>query len=174
MERLNCSLFKLAPFLAITLFTSVSLASTEHRVNHPVQHSSPSTAQFDISVGLSPYSGVVGLEYQIDHYAVGFGMLGSLNLKRYTNPNTHGSFIGVGVGRYKFNVDFLKGNDYYDEYTSAFMVFGGGYRWLWESGVNLEASLSVISANEKYHKGYYEGSNNVTLLYPGISLGYAF
>ena len=141
--------------LAATLVNSAGMAHAE--APRPAAGNSAVNAQ----LGTSPFLGVLSLEYQKGHYGVGIGLPGQLAVTYYQHPDKNSVFYSAGLTYYNVhNVDEYEDNFAYTDRKVRSFGVGGGYRWQWPSGWNVNASASVAYAentyiNDDYWGGYY-------------------
>ena len=160
-------------FIALTLiFTSTSLLASEHEGSTAKYRDSIS---FDARFGFSPYLGIIGLEIQKEHYALGLGLPGNLGFTYYDKPQSDSIFYSVGIGQFSDDeYNDTKDGVYYTDFESQFFSAGAGYRWYWPSGWNITASLSIQFSSDEYKNSYQVLEEDVVILFPGLMAGYVF
>jgi hypothetical protein len=132
---------------------------------------------FTASFGLSPFDGVLGLEYQYGHHSIGAGLPGHLSYRYYFDPRADSVFWGLYFGRYDVKNDHERVDGMlFRDHERRFYGVGTGKRWQLASGWNVTTSLAL----EYYEKEYStpgvlrtETGDGVSL-FPGITLGYGF
>lgn len=130
---------------------------------------------FNGKLGVSPYTGLLGVEIQKGKWSLGLGVPGNLSIKRYMHANEDSVFYGVYWSQYKDNsYDDYEQGAYFDSYERKSYGVGAGYIWLWVSGWNVSTGLSVGEFEKQY------SNSNFTLTEDGIridlelSVGYKF
>lgn len=130
---------------------------------------------FNGKLGLSPYTGVVGLEVQKNKWSLGFGLPASVSLKRYVNENEDSLFYGVYWNNFSNNnYDDTENGIFFERYERKEFGIGAGYIWIWESGWNTSTGLSVGDFEEEFT------NSDVKLIKTGVrinlelSVGYRF
>ena len=117
-------------------------------------------------IGLSPYTGILGVELQYKHAALTAGWPKSIGLKYYFVDSGHSGFIGGSFKRYSFV-------DRYNRNVTQTQFGGGpGYRWRWGSGWDLSMSVSFLYLIEGYEGVALDEKGLV--IFPGITFGYSF
>jgi hypothetical protein len=136
---------------------------------------SGSEYMFNGKLGVSPYTGFLGLEVQKGKWSLGVGFPASVSVKRYQYENEDSLFYGV----YWNNLTDNRYDDYeegilFDKYERESYGVGVGYMWLWESGWNTSTGLSVGEYKKEYTNAnlkYFEEGYNLNL---ELSVGYKF
>ena len=140
-----------------------------------VAEESTSEYMFNGKLGISPYTGLLGLEVQKGKWSLGVGFPVSVSVKRYQYENEDSLFYGV----YWNNLTDNSYDDYedgilFDEYERESYGLGVGYMWLWESGWNTSTGLSVGEYKKEYTNAnlkYFEEGYNLNV---ELSVGYKF
>jgi len=161
--------------IIISLLTAggVSRASTDN----PASEASQSMKEWYIGprIGLSWYTGLLGLELQHRHVALAGGLPGNIGLKYYINPHGHSLFFGGYFMQFTAETSDLPvylGSEGETQFTEG--GFGGGYRFFWNSGWNVSVSIALSFGKEEERNGpmwrdtYYIGTR------PGVAAGYSF
>lgn len=132
---------------------------------------------FNPIIGLSPFVGVIGFEIQKEHHSLGVGIPGNISYRYYFNPNKNTKFWGVYYGEFD-----VEDNDervdgvFFRDFETAFVGMGIGYRWLWHSGWNVNASISIQYYDDEYSNpgSAMKATERGVMLFPGINAGYRF
>jgi len=127
--------------------------------------------------GVSPFLGVLGIEYQNKNHAFGIGAPGNLSYKYYARPYQDTKFWGVFLGGYSSDDANRSVNGInYSEIKSRFIGAGIGYRWQWSSGWNTSVSISLEYVTSDYSNPgtFQETTENRVLPFPGFNVGYKF
>ena len=131
----------------------------------------------NLTFGISPFVGVLGLEFQKGHHAVGIGAPAVISYRYYAKPYQNTKFWGVSLGK----IDIEDNNErvkavFFRDFEATFIGAGGGYRWQWPSGWNVSASLAL-----QYYDGEHSNPSSSSkaketgiLIYPGINGGFKF
>lgn len=131
----------------------------------------------NINFGISPFDGVLGLEYQYGHHSIGAGWPGHFSYRYYFEAYEDSVFWGLYFGRYDVeeNNERVGGILFYD-YETRFHGVGTGKRWLWPSGWNVTTSLAL-----EYYEDEYSNPGALRILtrdgvflFPGVAVGYRF
>lgn len=126
-------------------------------------------------IGISPYTGLIGLEVQYKHFAFDAGYPGNVGIKYYGKPYGHSWFAGAHYLHFETDssdLDDLTGLDG-DTDRDEFGL-GGGYRWRWGGGWDLSLSAALFYAEEKEESGSAWRRTQLIGIRPGIAFGYSF
>lgn len=127
--------------------------------------------------GFSTYTGVAGIEFQMDHFALGGGYIsifgedesGPTGGIRYYFSKTGGSWY---IGASGTSTEGKDDNGLMDESK----MYGGfiGYRWFFGRAMNFDLGLGYGA--KKYVDRTPGGTKNKSMTFPagGISVGYSF
>ena len=136
----------------------------------------------NLIIGISPFVGLIGFEYQKGHNAFGVGGLFSrISYRYYYKPYSDTKFWGMYLGRFHpgrrdTNKSYtLNGVTYSDVETTVIGV-GIGYRWQWSSGWNASASIALEYYDDKYSDSTTSQTDTNTGFdpFPGLNIGYKF
>jgi len=131
---------------------------------------------YNVMLGVSPFFGILGLEFQKGSHSVGFGFPVRLFYRYYSNPYGDSLFCGLYAGRSKApdNEKEIDGVTYKGAETVD-TGFGVGYRWQWASGWNVTTSFSIHYMVEEYSDpGQPKKKETSVIPFPGINVGYKF
>jgi hypothetical protein len=130
---------------------------------------------FNGKLGLSPYTGILGLEVQKGKWSLGVGFPASVSLKRYNYENEDSLFYGIYWNNFKNdNYDDFENGMFFDEYERESYGVGAGYIWLWESGWNASTGLSIGEFEEEYTNPYGKLIKDGIRIDLELSVGYKF
>lgn len=126
---------------------------------------------------ISPFTGIIGIEAQWRHFAVGAGMPGTYGAKYYFRFPKHSWYLGAYMVKYNHkleSVQYEQGHPYDKEKIRRKGV-GGGYRWRWKNGWDLDLSLGLgVIKDVSEYRGqdviYWEGTD----IRGGPTFGYSF
>lgn len=126
-------------------------------------------------LGISAFTGILGLEIQYRHLSFSAGIPGRGGVKYYFSIPRSSWFAGAMYARWSWSDDetadkTLVRKEYITEIGPAF-----GYRWRWGSGWDLELGLAAIWMKEKTER--YNGSrenDSFISAFPCLSFGYSF
>jgi len=167
-------IFKL---LCICLISTSCFGEDVEQVTSKSILNSDNDPYFNVVLGISPFLGVLGAEYQWEKHAFGIGYPNRLSYRYYVSPYQDTKFGGVYLGKMSYEdhdetVDGIRYRDLETEYIGV----GVGYRWQWPSGWNTSVSLAIHYYDYEYknpgssqratEKGYFS--------FPGINVGYKF
>jgi len=163
---------------SLLLLISISCYADKETIKTTENTLTPNNeSPFNVMFGLSPFIGVVGIEYQRNNHAFGIGLPERLSYRYYYNPKKDTMYLGTFLGKYDISDvnETVNGFRYSDVDTALFGV-GTGYRWQWPSGWNVNASISLqYTDNEYSNSGSSEKATETLLtIFPGISIGYKF
>lgn len=167
--------------LACTLALSInSLAYADEDKSSDVnknKFSSPDKIYINPTFGFSPDMGILGIEIQKGHHIIGVGIPGNVSYKWFSNPSGNSKFYSLYGGHYSldsYNDEF--DNIYYRNLKSSFFGAGIGYRWQWQSGWNISASVSLEHSNDEYSNpnSPYARKDISNFILPGVVAGYKF
>ena len=124
-------------------------------------------------IGASPYTGLIGLEFQFKHISLGVGWLSdgeAYGIRYYFSPQKDSWYLGSYLWRMeKRYYDYY--NLYnYDNIKKSRLGLGGGYRWRWDSGWNVSIGVSFAKNNDNY----YSSNDNKFWFMPELAIGYSF
>jgi hypothetical protein len=127
---------------------------------------------------VSPFTGLVGIEAQRKHFALSAGMPGTYGAKYYFSIPNHSWYVGLYMVRYNYTPESVQYSDHgypYDTKKVRRNGVGGGYRWRWGSGWDLDLSVGVESVKDT---AKYKGIETVrwsgTGIRGGPTFGYSF
>ncbi len=134
-------------------------------------------------IGLSPYTGTLGLEVQWREYAFGIGQIPdgvASGLRYYFSPQKHSWYLGafLWLAEEEFTGHFHVTPETTEQLVEKRSKFGlgGGHRWRWGSGWDLSLGLGVCYRYEEV-KGETTGDtvdeSDIWYL-PEIAFGYSF
>ncbi len=130
---------------------------------------------FNGKLGLSPYTGLLGVEIQKGKWSLGLGVPGNVSLKRYMHANDDSVFYGVYWNQYKDNsYDDYEQGAYFDSFERKSYGIGAGYIWLWESGWNVSTGLSVSEFEKEYTNSDFKLTKDGVRIELELSAGYKF
>ena len=85
---------------------------------------------FNVALGVSPFLGVFGAEYQRKNHAVGIGYPYRLSYRYFVSPYQDTKFLGVYLGKMSYDdVDETVDGIQYRDLDSEYIGAGAGYRW---------------------------------------------
>jgi hypothetical protein len=119
-------------------------------------------------IGISWYTGIIGLEIQHHHFAFTAGIPEVLGVKYYLKPDGHSWFVGGHFMNYSFKKDSG------DKKRVTEGGAGFGYRWRWGTGWDLDLHFGLAYGEEKETIGLSEITTKYLGIRPGISMGYSF
>lgn len=132
---------------------------------------------FNYVFGVSPFLGILGLEYQSGHHSFGVGLPGHFSYRYYFEPFKDTKFVGAYLGRYSIDSynDYEEGI-FFRERESSFFGVGAGKRWQWPTGWNFSLSLAIEYFDDDFSNPSSSSTANKTgiSLFPGINGGYKF
>ena len=163
--------------LLILLFSTACLGQNADKSNTDSILDTDSSSYFNAVFGISPFLGVLGIEYQHEEHAFGIGYPNRLSYRYYFKPYKDTLFAGTYLGGMNYNdVDEKHDGIRYDNLDTQYVGAGAGYRWQWSSGWNTSLSLAL-------HYYDYDFSNPGTsqsdsedgfFVFPGANVGYKF
>ena len=121
--------------------------------------------------------GAIGIEIQKGHHVLGIGLPGRVSYKWFSNPAGNSKFYSLYGGAYSFDENNEKVDDvFYRDFKTSFFGAGIGYRWQWQSGWNVSASVSLHHSNDEYSNpnSPYIRKETVNFIFPGVVAGYKF
>ncbi len=143
---------------------------------------SDSGYHFNVAMGASPYTGILGFEVQRANWGLGVGAPGSISMKYFKTPDADSLYAGVfwnDSNNKEFN-DYKDGIYFHERHRQAGGV-GLGYRWLWSSGLNCSTGLATSKVKEMYtqhhpYTGQADGvmTKNSYFASLDLQLGYRF
>lgn len=170
--------FLLITFLLIT-FSDSAFSDDVENFTPEKRYDSGTDDEFiyNVSIGISPFDGFLGIEFQKRNHSIGIGLPGRVSYRFYSNPERNSPFYGLYIGRFEEQGD--GGKKYKGvEYQNAEGKDGGigaGYRWQWPSGWNVSAFLSIHYIDKEYsNPGQSKVTETSLLLFPGINVGFKF
>lgn len=136
---------------------------------------------YNLVLGISPFLGVLGFEYQSKHNAYGIGLPDRLSYRYYYKPYQDTKFWGVYLGRYSLdgtdkNKTYSHEGVNYSKVDRSYIGVGVGYRWQWPSGWNSSISLALQYSDDDYSSPETGQNANDTgiIPFPGLNIGYKF
>lgn len=129
----------------------------------------------NINFGISPFDGVLGLEYQYGHHSVGAGWPGHFSYRYYFGPREDSAFWGLYAGSYDVDDEETVDGLLFLDYERRFYGAGTGRRWQWPSGWTVTTSLALEYYEKEYsNPGLRTRTEDGLSLMPGIAVGYRF
>lgn len=136
---------------------------------------------YNLLVGVSPFTGILGFEYQQENHAIGLGLPDRITYRYYFKPYQDTKFWGVYLGGHSLNSSdtnktySLHGVNY-NEVERSYIGAGIGYRWQWPSAWNVNASIAIEYFDDKYSNAatLENDTDSGIFLFPGINIGYKF
>lgn len=171
MKRLITTLCAFMVFMLVTC--GLSSASTEQ----PDVEDSVIKKDWYIGprIGLSFYTGIIGIEVQHHHLAFGVGLPGNIGVKYYVKPDGHSWFLGAYYMHFETaSSDFEYAPGYDGDTTWDEGGLGGGYRWRWGTGWDLSLSFAGAYGERKERSGPAERIEKFIGIRPGVTFGYSF
>lgn len=132
---------------------------------------------YNVSLGISPFDGVLGVERQKGSHSIGIGFPERISYRYSVNPYSDTLFYGLYAGRFEEPGD--GGKQYrgvkYRDAEGVDAGFGAGYRWQWPSHWNVTATISIHFMEKEYsNPGEPKEKERSVFLFPGINIGYKF
>lgn len=137
----------------------------------------PDAVYFNPSLGISPFIGFLGFEIQKGNHSIGVGVPATISYRYYFNPNRSSKFWGVYFANFDIeDVDKRVDGVLYEDFSTMYFGLGIGYRWLWENGWNVNASIAIQYYDDEYSNPGSSGKATETgvMPYPGVNVGYRF
>ena len=167
-------IFKL---VCICLISTPCFGENIEQVTSENSLNSDNNPYFNVVLGIAPFLGVLGAEYQWEKHAFGMGYPNRLSYRYYVNPYQNTLFGGMYLGKMSYDdIDETVDGVRYRNLETEYIGVGVGYRWQWSSGWNSSVSFAIHHWNYEYknqgtslqatEKGYFP--------FPGISVGYKF
>lgn len=151
-------------FVFLCVFSSVLLAEEKS-----------SDFSFNAKLGVSHFTGGLGLEVQKGKWSLGVGVPGAVSLKRYQYENKDSLYYGVYLNRFNDNsYDDTKDGIYFDKYRFKEYGVGAGYIWLWPSGWNISTGLTLGNFETVYSNSQFKMTKTGIRLAFDLSAGYKF
>ena len=125
-------------------------------------------------VGFSPYTGLIGAEFQKGHMGFTLGIPLSAGIRYYFDENGYRWFLGAHAMYYSIEDDETKDGVRYEEKDSTFAGLGFGYKWRWKNHWDLTLNLSVAYYRERLTNDSVERTDEYIAVLPGITIGYTF
>ncbi|MBL0350214.1 MAG: hypothetical protein IPP68_07560 [Elusimicrobia bacterium] len=122
-------------------------------------------------IGLSGFTGFIGLETQRNHWGFALGFPYTIGLRYYFQIPKHSWFTGAFQRTYYSYYDSPTGLSKENKYHEN--GIGGGHRWRWKSGWDLELDFTVGYGTEQELIGLRRKGTYLSLR-PGIAFGYSF
>lgn len=162
--------------LIIYLFSAACFGEgTEQSVNNDIN--SENSTHYNLILGLSPFLGVIGAEYQFEGHAIGIGYPKRISYRYFISPKKNSKYWGAYLGGMSYDdINETVDGVQYQELESEYIGIGIGYRWRWQSGWNANLSLAlhyydyVFTNPGLTQKGYKNG----LFIFPGGHAGYEF
>jgi len=136
---------------------------------------------FNVTIGISPFTGVLGFEAQKKNHSVSIGLPDRISYRYYSNPYQDTKFWGLYLGGYSLsesdtNKKYSLNGVNYSDVERSYIGVGAGYRWQWPSGWNVSASIAIEYFDEKYSDATSTLSDTDSGLFPfpGINVGFKF
>ncbi|MGK0440909.1 MAG: hypothetical protein ACJA0N_000704 [Pseudohongiellaceae bacterium] len=152
-------------------FASAAVAGEKHILSP--EHD----PHLNIVLGVSPFLGVLGIEYQHGNHAFGLGFPGRLAYRYFIDPYSDSVFLGGYLGRYSIDeYDEREKGILFEEKESSYYGVGAGYRWQWQAGWNVTTSLAIERYENEYsNQGAMSKLKETgTSLLVGLNVGYKF
>ena len=125
-------------------------------------------------LGLSHFTGVVGVEGQYSHFGFGVGFPLTGGIRYYTRPLGHSWFAGLFGTGYGYNHDETKDGITYTHYSDLEGGAGVGYRWFWHSRWSLELGFTAGYINEIRTNTFYRRTDTGISIAPVATSGITF
>lgn len=161
--------------LCAALFSSFAIGHDDHGNSHSNIIEEKAEPYYNMSFGLSPYFGILGLEIQEGKHSISIGIPETISYRYYFEPYQNTKFIGVFYSKWSSDEhDDYHNGFYYTDFESISYGLGIGYRWQWASGWNTTLSLSLYDYDDTYSNtsAYLEESG--VLIFPGLNFGFKF
>ena len=171
-------IFSVLSLLIISMTCSAEDIKTAAPENYLSVENEP---YFNVLFGLSPFSGILGFEYQERNNAYGIGLPGRISYRYYFKPYQDTKFWGVYLGKYSLdggesNKTYSFKGVNYSNVDRTYIGAGVGYRWQWPSGWNTSVSIALEYSDDDYSNpatGQFAADSGV-FPFPGINAGYKF
>jgi hypothetical protein len=125
-------------------------------------------------LGISAFTGILGLEVQYKHLAFDVGYPTSGGVRYYFRPERHSWFFGLYGTGLGYNDDNTKDGITYTHYSKIEGGVGGGYRWFWHSRWSLELGLTIGAGNQNWTSNAVERTEHDVFFTPVAAFGVAF
>ena len=136
---------------------------------------------YNFIVGVSPFLGLLGFEYQSENNAYGIGLPGRISYRYYYEPYRDTKFWGMYLGRYSLdgtnnNKTYSHEGVNYSNVDRSYLGAGIGYRWQWPSGWNTSVSIALEYSDDDYSNPAtgQTAMDTGIMPFPGINVGYKF
>ena len=169
INKASCLLLLTTPCIA----NSSSVTQNENIISDEVD------PYFNVVLGISPFLGILGFEYQSGNHAYGIGLPGRVSYRYYYKPYQDTKFWGMYLGRYSNTSDnktYSHEGVNYSHVERAYIGAGIGYRWQWPSGWNTSVSIALEYSDDDYsNPASGETATDTGFIpFPGINVGYKF
>lgn len=125
-------------------------------------------------IGISPFTGVIGLEIQYHNFALSGGIPGNVGLKYYFKPDGHSLFLGGYFLHFKNDSNDLPYGGFDGDTTWTEGGLGFGHRWRWGSGWDLSLCAAIAYGEKEETTGPAWRKTKYIGFRPGIAVGYSF
>ena len=130
---------------------------------------------FNIELGPEPFLGIFGFEYQNKNHAIGVGYPNRISYRYFFDTYRDTAFWGIYLGGKSYDdVDEIEDGIEYKYLDTKFIGLGGGYRWQWSSGWNVNISFAIHYYDYEFtNPGSSQRATKSGLFaFPGFSVGY--
>ena len=121
----------------------------------------------------SQYTGVLGAEFQNNHFAITVGVPPCLGMKYYFTYSKNSWYVGAHITNY-YSEDEKKDGIEYDEKDDLRYGSGFGYKWYFLKQWHLNVGCTLFYNKEKYTNDNSAREDENIRLYPDITFGYTF
>lgn len=124
-------------------------------------------------IGVSPFTGLLGIEAQREHLAFFAGLAPRFGMRYYFRFPKHSWFVGAIYSHYSYEE---KQGAVLQNKTFTETGPGGGFRWRWGTGWDLELAMALLQVKEEDAATPFTRSKvkKSTVIFPGVSFGYSF
>lgn len=132
---------------------------------------------FNVALGPEPFLGIFGIEYQNENHAIGIGYPNRISYRYFVNPYLDTSYWGMYLGSMSYdNVDEIEDGIEYRDLDTEYIGAGGGYRWQWLSGWNINVSFAIHYYDYEFTNpgSSQRATKNGFFAFPGFNVGYKF
>lgn len=136
---------------------------------------------FNVLFGISPFSGILGVEFQKGNNAFGIALPDRISYRYYFKPYQDTKFWGLYLGKYNLdgkdtNKTYNHNGINYSNVGRSYVGAGIGYRWQWPSGWNTSVSIALEYSDDEYSNPSTSQSatDSGVFPFPGLNAGYKF